>query len=249
MQTVRGEKLSDDEFRETWERYIEFRGESDRNLLVMHYMGLVGYVANKIKNYPSFLEIDDLVAYGVFGLMSAISRFDPEKGVKFETYAMARIRGSIIDELRAQDWIPRAVRVKNKEMQNAVTELEATIGRVPNDTELAEYMDISPRELAASFFKSVVTTESVNGGVSTLGLISDNTGTPEELVVLQDISVRLANAISLLPEEMRYLIYLYYVKRLTMKGISEVLNTTESKICKLQARTLEAIRERIGMAP
>jgi RNA polymerase sigma factor FliA len=252
MQSIRGVRLPQDELQCAWDEFWVDRSIERRNVLVMHYVSLVGYVASQIKNLPSSIEMDDLVSYGVFGLVDALNRFDPEKGVKFETYAIPRIRGSIIDELRSQDWVPRAVRSQGREIAKAAESFEQGQGRLPTHEELAGVLNLSVQELNVAVSRSNVPSVMSfdvdgDGRPSVSDFAHDNHGTPEDLASVADMANRAAKALSAMPEWYRMIAVLYYIERLTMKEIGAVLGVTESRICQLQAQMLEAFRDHLGI--
>lgn len=252
MQSIRGVRLPQAELQEAWSSFWSEQTVDLRNTLVMHYVSLVGYVASQVKNLPSSIEIDDLVSYGIFGLIEAINRFDPDKGVKFETYAIPRIRGSIIDELRSLDWVPRAVRSQGREIAKAAEGFEREHGRAPTQMELAEAMELSVQELGTAMLKSSVPSvvpfdSDTDGRPSVSESTPDLSGTPEELASVGEVSARVAKALSAMPERFRMVAVLYYIERLTMKEIGAVLGVTESRICQLQAQMLEAFRDHLGI--
>ena len=225
-----------------------------RNQLVLHYTSLVRYVATKVASgLPSMVERDDLVSYGMFGLLDAIEKFDLEKGVKFETYAVARIKGSIIDELRALDWVPRTIRSKARDIERAQVELHATLGRPAEDVELATHLGITVGELwlmqSRSSMASVSMLESGNDDDSrqpVSEMVFDPASNPGDLFEMQEIVDILAGAVDTMPQRSKTILVLYYLQEMTLAEIGEILGVTESRVCQLQSKVLQGLREALG---
>jgi RNA polymerase sigma factor for flagellar operon FliA len=241
--------LSDDALASAWGAYHDGRAQDDRNVLVLHYTSLVRYVAAKVAaTLPSMVERDDLVSYGVFGLMDAIAKFDPDKGVKFETYAVARIRGHIIDELRHLDWVPRSVRSKARDVERSRAGLESQLGRPPEDSELAESMGLSVPELWQLMSQAAVVSVSAlqeNDGDDRLSVgdvAFDPTANPEDLFEAGgEITGMIAKAIDSMPQRSKTILALYYLQDMTLAEIGEILGVTESRVCQLQSKALSGL--------
>jgi RNA polymerase sigma factor for flagellar operon FliA len=244
-----------------WAAYKEHADQDARERLILNYSPLVKYVAGRLSaNLPPTVESADLISYGIFGLIDAIEKFDPGRGIKFETYAIARIKGAIIDELRAMDWVPRSVRAHAREIERAYIALENRLKRVPKDAEVAEEMGISPKELQDIFTKlsytSVVSFEELwsSGGerderTSLIGTIQDETAEdPVREFESGEIKGILANAIDRLPEREKIVIALYYYEGLTLKEIGEVLGVTESRVSQLHTKSVLRLRARLHSA-
>lgn len=221
-----------------------------RNELVLHYTTLVRYVASKVAaNLPPTVDRDDLVSYGMFGLMDAIQKFDLDKGFKFETYAITRIKGAIIDELRGQDRVPRSVRAKARNLDRANSELESELGRQPDDAELSGRLGISIPELwtlqrEAAVAPVVPLEEPESDDRPNVGdQLFDAASNPEDLYGTSEIVELLAAAISTMDERPKTILALYYVEELTLASIGEVLGVTESRVCQLQGQLLGSLTE------
>ena len=238
------------------------QGDLDaREQLILNYSPLVKYVAGRISsNLPKNVDSGDLVSYGIFGLIDAIEKFDLERGIKFETYAIARIKGAILDELRAMDWVPRSVRSRAREIEKAYIALETKLRRVPSDDEVAEEMGVTNQELQAIYTKlsyaSVVSFEELwssrgdkDDRSSSTGTIRDETA-PDPVAVFESAEMKdiLADAIGNLPEREKTVIALYYYEGLTLKEIGEILGVTESRVSQLHTKAVLRLRARLQSA-
>jgi len=236
---------------ETWDSYKSGSNPGQRNVLVLHYTSLVRYVATKVAaGLPSMVEKDDLISYGMFGLMDAIEKFDLEKGVKFETYAVARIRGAIYDEIRALDWVPRSIRSKARDIERARGEVEAELGRPAEHQEVAQNLGLNMDEywkLASE--ASVAPIEHLPGpGSMTEDYTShetkyDPSANPEELFEISEITELIADAILAMDERSKTILVLYYLQEMTLAEIGQMLGVTESRVCQLQSKVLHALGE------
>ncbi len=239
----------------------EFRRTGDKELrdrLILSYAPLVRYVAGRLgSGLPAHVDEGDLVSYGLLGLINAIERYDPTRDIKFETYAIVRIKGAIIDELRALDWVPRSVRSRAREIERAIAELESKLGRAPNDDEIAAKIGISVDELAESLTdisrSSIAALDelwAVSGEgdqVSLLDTIEDTSGAqPAEALDETDLRETLAEAIARLPEREKLVITLYYYEELTLREIGEVLGVTESRISQLHTKAVLRLKSRLA---
>ena len=243
-----------------WAQYKSCGDENARESLILNYSPLVKYVAGRLSaSLPQTVDTADLISYGVFGLIDAIEKFDLERGFKFETYAIARIKGAIIDELRAMDWVPRSVRSRAREIENAYISLENKLKRVPKDAEVAEEMGVTNKELAALLTKlsytSVVSFEELWVGgdrdehQSAIGSIADDTAEdPVTVFESEEIKDILAGAIDRLPEREKIVIALYYYEGLTLKEIGKVLGVTESRVSQLHTKAVLRMRARLHAA-
>lgn len=223
---------------------------------MLAYAPLVKYVANRVAiGLPPSIDVDDLISYGFFGLSDAIERFDPEREVKFETYASRRIRGSIIDGMRAVDWVPRSVRQKAKEIEQTIAQLEREHGRPPEDHEIAAHLGIDLKEYHERLgeVRSVALVsldevwssgESDDDGSLSLGqMIEDGSSVdPASAAADQELRRVLADAIDKLPERERLIISLYYYEELTLKEIGQVLSVSESRVSQLHTRAMLRLR-------
>jgi RNA polymerase sigma factor for flagellar operon FliA len=242
------------ELERLWERFREGSAES-RERLILHYAPLVKYVAGRLgAGLPQTVEQADLVSNGMFGLMDALDKFDPERNVKFETYAIPRIRGAILDELRAMDWVPRSVRFKARELDKANTELEAELKRPPTDEEVADRLGISIAEFQEvltqiSLVSVMALDEVVRGGEergeprSLLDTLADAaSGDPTAELEGQEMRGILAAAINSLSEREKVVITLYYFEGLTLSEIGEILGVTESRVCQIHTKAVSGLR-------
>jgi len=242
---------------ELWLEYKKTRSPQLRDAFIRQYMPLVKYVAGKVSTgMPGSVEYDDLVGFGQFGLLDAINKYDPEKNVKFKTYAVQRIRGSILDELREMDWVPRSVRQKSREIDEAIVSVESKLGRSATDEEVAEEMGISVNELQRTVMKvsgtSILSLNDVwySGDDSDRVSIGDSIESPSSLnpdVIVEREEVRrvIIEAINELPEKEKMVLVLYYKEDLTFREIGEVLDVSESRISQLHTRANMRLRAKL----
>jgi RNA polymerase sigma factor for flagellar operon FliA len=244
--------------------WVDYKASGDAGLrerLIVHYSPLVKYVAGRVGvGLPPNIEQADLVSYGIFGLMDAIDKFDLERAIKFETYAISRIRGAIIDELRSIDWIPRSVRSKARSVEKAYAELEAKLHRTPTEPEVAEHMGIALSDLHTIFsqvsYVNVVALDellSVGGEKGDkLSLVDTLEDTKAEDPVAafesEETKYLLAQAINALPEREKIVVTLYYYEGLTLAEIGQVLGVTESRICQMHTKAVMQMRVRLKEA-
>ena len=241
-----------------WTDYKSTRTRESRDRLIVHYSPLVKYVAGRVAvGLPANIEQSDLVSYGVFGLIDAIEKFDTSRNIKFETYAIARIKGAIIDELRSIDWVPRSVRSKARMVEKAYTKLEIKFSRTPTDVEIAQEMNITEAELHALFnqvsFVGIVALDEMlsvsgeRGEASTLGdTIPDRTDGPMAAFETEEMKQILARAINRLGDREKIVLTLYYYEGLTLAEIGEVLGVTESRVCQIHTKSVLQLRGRLG---
>jgi RNA polymerase sigma factor for flagellar operon FliA len=240
----------------------EFKDTGDTGLrerLILHYSPLVKYVAGRVGvGLPPNIEQADLVSYGIFGLIDAIEKFDLERAIKFETYAISRIRGAIIDELRSIDWIPRSVRFKAREVEKAYASLEAKLRRTPTEQEVAAELDISTTELRAifsqvSFVNVLALDELLNSSgekgdkLSLVDTLEDSKAEdPVQAFEAEEMKYLLAGAINTLPEREKIVVTLYYYEGLTLAEIGQVLGVTESRICQMHTKAVLQLRGKLA---
>lgn len=238
--------------------WFQYKAGHDRKLreeLILRYLPLVKYVAGRVAiSLPPHVDVDDLISYGIFGLMEAIERFEPEREVKFETYAVARIRGSILDGLRALDWVPSGIRQKARALESAYARVEADLGRAATDEEMAEKMEMSTDEfrkhistLAGCALVSLddlwVAEDESDAGIRAIEMIEDKEAPdPERFAEIEDRKRVLAKAIDRLPEKERLLVSLYYYEGLTAKEISVLMNLSQSRISQLHTKAMFRLR-------
>jgi RNA polymerase sigma factor for flagellar operon FliA len=252
------------ELRELWERYKEQGDERARERLVVAYSPLVKFIAGRMASgLPSHVEEADLISYGLLGLIGAIERFDLEREIKFETFAVARVKGAIIDELRSLDWVPRSVRARARDVQKANAELEAQLQRAPTDEEMAAKLHMEVEEFNDSLLEiansSVLALDDLwtfadpeggSGQISVLDTIQDpNAVDPDTEAQASELKDRLADAIESLPERERLVVALYYYENLTLREIGEVLGVTESRVSQLHTKAVLALRSRFAARP
>ena len=246
--------------RSLWLEYRRTQDKAVRERLILTYAPLVKYVAGRIgSGLPAHVDEGDLVSYGLLGLIGAIERYDPDRDIKFETYAIARIKGAIIDELRALDWVPRSVRSRAREIERAIVELEAKLGTAPDDEQIAEKIGITVAELEESLSdisrSSIAALDelwSVSGEgdqISLLDTIEDTTG-PRPADALDETELRetLADAIARLPEREKLVVTLYYYEELPLREIGEVLGVTESRVSQLHTKAILRLKARLSGA-
>ena len=242
---------------ELWILYKKAKDPRIRDKFVRQYAPLVKYVAGKVAiGMPHNVEFDDLVGFGVFGLFDAIEKFDPEKHVKFKTYAVTRIRGAIFDELRSIDWVPRSVRQKSREVEDAVRRLETNLGKSASDKEIANELGVSLNEFQKLMLKisgtSILSLNDIwytgedNGKVSIVDSIeSPSSLNPDIIVEKEEIKRVIVQAISELPDKEKKVLVLYYYEDLTLKEIGKVLEVTESRISQLHTKAIMRLRAKL----
>ncbi|MGH2842125.1 MAG: RNA polymerase sigma factor WhiG [Solirubrobacteraceae bacterium] len=248
------------ELKDLWKRYKASGDERARERLVVAYAPLVKYVAGRLGiKLPGHVDDADLVSYGLTGLISAIERFEPERDIKFETYAISRIRGAILDELRSLDWVPRSVRARAREIERANQKLEARLQRAPTDDEMATELGIGIPEFNESLVQIStstlvaldelwMTTDSGGDSVSLLDTIADRTAPdPEALVGQGELRDRIADSIAALPEREKLVVALYYYENLTLREIGEVLGVTESRVSQLHTKAVLRLRSKLSV--
>jgi RNA polymerase sigma factor for flagellar operon FliA len=244
-----------------WTDYKESGSGEARDRLILHFSPLVKYVAGRVAvGLPANIEQADLISYGIFGLIDAIDKYDQSRGIKFETYAISRIRGAIIDELRAIDWVPRSVRFKAREVEKAYTSLENKLKRPPSDAEIAGEMGISVDDLTAIYTQlstvslvaldELMSVEGERGDrLSMMETLEDTkTASPMEAFESEEMKQILGDAVNRLPEREKIVITLYYYEGLTLAEIGTVLGVTESRICQMHTKAVLALRGKISEA-
>ncbi|NIM06513.1 MAG: FliA/WhiG family RNA polymerase sigma factor [Armatimonadetes bacterium] len=239
-----------------WRSYSKSRTAGDRERLIERYAPLAKYVVDRLNiSLPPSMGYEDLVGQAVIGLMEAIDSFDPGRGVKFETYAYHRIRGSVIDMLREMDWLPRTLRRKERELSSASEALETKLGRAPTEKEIAAELEISPEELVqlncSLRMQNMQSLNEIVGDadgelVEVLEVVADEDAlSPQICTEEQEEKRLLAEAIDALPEKERTVIALYYQEELTLKEIAKVLDVTESWVCQLHSRAVSKLRDKL----
>ena len=250
------------ELKDLWRRYKEEGEEKARERLVLAYSPLVKYVAGRMSSgLPAHVEEAELISYGLLGLIAAIERFDPSREIKFETFAITRIKGSIIDELRSMDWVPRSVRTKARQIERANAKLEHELHRAPTDQEMADALHVSVEDFQESLVRisnsSVValdelwTVSDASGDqVSLLDTLQDREAAdPARELDTSEMKDRLAGAIAKLPEREKLVVALYYYENLTLREIGEVLGVTESRVSQLHTKAVLRLKSRLQGDP
>jgi RNA polymerase sigma factor FliA len=240
-----------------WDEYKVSKEPRIRDMFVRQYAPLVKYVAGKVAiGMPHNVEFDDLVGFGVFGLFDAIEKFDPDKHVKFKTYAVTRIRGAIFDELRSIDWVPRSVRQKAREVEDTIRRLETSLGRAASDKEISDAMGISVSEFQKLTLKISGTSVLSLNDVWYTGEDSDKVSivesiespqslNPDTIVEKEEIKRVIMDAIHELPDKEKKVLVLYYYEDLTLKEIGKVLEVTESRISQLHTKAIMRLRSKL----
>lgn len=237
-----------------WEEYGRAQMPEIREKLILEYAPLVKLVAGRLSMYLGYnVEYDDLVGYGVFGLIDAIDKFDSMKEVKFETYASLRIRGAILDQIRKMDWIPRTIRQRQKKIDTAIKEIEAIHGRNATDEEIAATLGITEAEFiewqSQMKITNVVSLNEFMEQGSEVPIENNRNAhfdSPEEVVEKEELKKMLGEALALLTERERSVIELYYYEDLTLKEISNILEVSESRISQLHTRGLQKMKTKMG---
>lgn len=232
-------------------------GQHTREEIVLHHAPLVKYIAGRLAmKLPASVDQDDLFQAGILGLIDAITKFEPERGLKFRTYAEFRIRGAMLDELRAMDWVPRAVRQLSTQLEDAMHTLEQQFGRPAEDVEIAKHLGMTledyfeqleeSRNISILSFEDLHTIDDENNERDLLEILADpNVEDPIETIGLHEMRFALANAINVLPAKEKLVITLYYYEELTMGEIGVVMGLTESRISQLHSKAALRMRARM----
>ena len=237
-----------------WTRWLNRNNTASRDHLIVHYSPLVKFIAGRIgAGLPNSVDPGDLVSSGVFGLIDAIDRFDPERGVKFETFAAPRIRGAIYDGLRQLDWVPRSIRSRAREVEKAFSRLEHELGRAPNDDELAAQLRIGEEELARWLASIAATTigpldRAVAAGYEPESVDSEGMESPTAALEDRELRDIMKTEIIKLPEREKLVLSLYYDEGLTLAEIGQVLGVTESRVSQIHTKSVLHLRSRMSAA-
>ncbi len=249
-------RLQDEEDQDLWNQYKVNHDQRIKDALIMKYASFVKYVAGRIAvNLPSNVEFDDLVSYGILGLIDAIDKYDSDRNIKFKTYAKTRIRGAIFDELRVLDWTPRSIRQKARKLEKAYAKLEGKLGRDAKDEEVAEYLNIDISELHKLFDETkkslLLSLDEIfyddEEGSSRFDFIEDQkSDNPQSKIEEAEAKKILADAISKLSDRERMVITLYYYEELTSKEIGKILGVSDSRISQLHTKAILRLRGRLS---
>ena len=244
-------RLSEDELTALWEEYLKDKtNKAARDTLIVQYIYLIRYVVGRVKvTLPATISIEDIAGYGVEGLINAIERYSPQKNTRFETYALIRIRGAILDRIRAQDFLPRSVRKKIKDIKAAQEKLKQDLGRMPTTTEVANYLDMEPDKVNQLLAEDTTMTSlydkrgNTDDSVEIIDTIQDeNKLNPQEKAEEQNVKQELEKALKRLPERERIIMVLYYQENMTLKEIGETINMSESRVCQLHAQGIMKLK-------
>lgn len=237
-----------------WEEFSHSKTSQIREKLIVEYAGLVKIIAGRLSMYLGYnVEYDDLVGYGVFGLIDAVDKFDYSKGIKFETYASLRIRGSILDHIRKMDWVPRTLRQKQKKLDNAYQKIKREYGRIGTDEEVANELDLSVEELTnwqkeTKIINLISLEEYVEQGIDIKMEAQHNRDyeQPERVLEKNELKDLLVETLDSLTEKEKKVIIFYYYEELTLKEISLILEVSESRISQLHTKALQKLRIKLG---
>ena len=244
-------RLSEEELQALWEKFFKDKSNKElRDALIVQYIYLIRYVVGRIKvTLPSSISIEDVAGYGVEGLINAIERFSVQKNTRFETYALIRIRGAILDRIRAEDFLPRSVRKKIKDIKQAQETLKQDLGRMPTTTEVAQYVNMDPDKVTQLLSEDTVMTSiydkkgASDDSVEIIDTIQDtNRLTPHENMEEKNVKQELERALQRLPERERIIMVLYYQENMTLKEIGATINMSESRVCQLHAQSIMKLK-------
>ena len=237
-----------------WDAYGKDKSASAKEQLILHYAPMIKYVVGRMSIYVgNAVDFDDLVSYGIFGLIDAIDKFDYHKGAKFETYAGLRIRGAVLDGLRSLDWVPRTLRQKSRQLDEAYSQLEADLGREPTNAELAEKLGVPAEEIDEEIKKSslmaLISLDDYlegNHETSSAQPADDNSETPENIFEHKELKEMLIDALQKLTDKERLVTTLYYFEEMTLKEISKIMEVSESRVSQIHSKAMLKLRTRLG---
>ncbi len=239
-----------------WRDYRSAPTAAIREQLILRYAPLVKYVAGRMAvGMPSSVDRGDLTSYGMFGLLDAIEKFDVETGYKFQTYAVRRVRGAIVDELRSMDWVPRSVRRKARDIERAIAKLQAEMNRAPSDEELALELGISDEQLADNLTQvSMTSVAALDGALGSSDgdslkmvdtVVDHDAMTPDEMLDRRVLRELLRDAVDRLTEREQTVLALYYGEGMTLAQVGEVLGVTESRVCQIHSKAILSMRSKL----
>ncbi len=244
-------RLAEDELEAIWAEYLKDKtNKAARDTLIVQYIYLIRYVVGRVKvTLPSTISIEDIAGYGVEGLINAIERYSPQKNTRFETYALIRIRGAILDKIRSQDFLPRSLRKKIKDIKNAQENLKQELGRMPTTVEVAHYLDMEPDKVTQILSEDTTMTSlydkkgSSDDSIEIIDTIEDtNKLNPQEQAEEKNVKQELEKALQRLPERERIIMVLYYQENMTLKEIGETIGMSESRVCQLHAQAIMKLK-------
>ncbi len=243
-------RLSEDELFELWREYLKDKSNKQvRDTLIVQYIYLIRYVVGRVKvTLPVTISLEDVAGYGVEGLINAIERYSPQKNTRFETYALIRIRGAILDKIREEDFLPRSVRKKIKDIKNAQEELKQSLGRVPTTSEVAEFLNMEPEKVNQILSEDATMTSiydkkgNTDDSVEIIDTIQDSNLNPQEQMEEKNVKYELERALRRLPERERIIMVLYYQENMTLKEIGTTINMSESRVCQLHAQAIMKLK-------
>ena len=245
------QKLSDEQLEALWELYLQDReNKKVRDKLIVQYIYLARYVVGRVKvNLPPSFSFEDVVSFGIEGLIDAIEKYHPNKGAKFESYALMRIRGNIIDKIRSQDFLPRSARKKIKDVKQAQEQLRQKLGRPATTLEVADFLDMEPQKVDQILSEDTTVGSlydkrgASDDSIEIIDTIQDeNRMTPAEAMEQKDVKSELERALKRLPERERMIMVLYYHENMTLKEIGEAIEVSESRVCQLHAQAIMKLK-------
>ena len=250
-----------DELEQLWRNFKSTGSIEIRDRLIVHYAPLVKYVAGRMSvGIPASIDHEDLTSAGIVGLMEAISKFEPGRGYKFETYAANRIRGAILDDLRAMDWVPRSVRTQARRVEETLQKLQEQLRRTPSDEEVAAEMGVSVRKLRAIYsristvlfvsLEKLLSLGEMSGTLSLIETLADSQAEdPVSHFESQEMKAFLAQAIGRLPDRERTAITLYYYEGLSLSEIAQVVGLSQARISQMNAKSVLQFRSQLKKGP
>lgn len=250
----KSKKLSDADIDKVWAQFVLDKTNKEiRDRLIIQYIYLIKYVVGRLRiSLPNTISTEDIAGYGVEGLIDAIEKFSPARGVRFETYALLRIRGAIIDRIRSLDWVPRGAQKRFKNIQKAIATLQGKLGRQPSTEEIAKELELPKEKVEASIVEMESNTmislydkkDSSGDSVEIIDTIQDkNADDPLALLENRDVKNELSRALGNLPERERMILALYYHENMTLKEIGAALTISESRVCQLHAQAIMKLRK------